>query len=120
MGMWVAKLFSGSKSVENEVLRRLPEKIKFEFRAEFDNDNQLVIFAAAPEHEGLFSEGKDFDETINNCCDAVLTYFDVPREYAKLVEYECVGEDQQSSMPEELEKESWLKRVVLNKHLACA
>ncbi|MCK5016733.1 MAG: hypothetical protein KAS32_06615 [Candidatus Peribacteraceae bacterium] len=117
--MWIAKLFSGSRSVEDEVLKELPDNVKFELRAEFDDDSNLVIYAFAPKHEGLFTEGKNFDETISNCCDAVLTYFDVPKEYANLIEYDCCKSDPQSSIIKS-EEESSLKHVVLSKHLACA
>ena len=120
IGMWIAKLFSGSRSVENEVLKRLPNNIKFELRAEFDSDKNLVIFASAPEHEGLFTEGKNFEEAVSNCCDAILTYYDVPREYANLIEYEYHETESQPSFFDKTEEESSLERVILNKQLACA
>lgn len=80
-------LFSPSRSVQTEVLSRLPQTVLFEFRVEFDDQNNPVIFIIAPKHAGLITEAATFDEAVANACDAILTYFNVPHEYAKLVEY---------------------------------
>jgi predicted RNase H-like HicB family nuclease len=113
-------MFSRSKSVETEVLRRLPATIRFEFRAEFDDNNNPVIFISAPDYSGLISEAVTFDEAIANACDAILTYFDIPREYANLVEYELQQIERQPSLLSG-EEVTGLKHVVLNRHnLACA
>lgn len=60
----------------------------FELRAEFDDQNNPVIFITAPEYDGLISEAMTFREAVDNACDAILTYFNVPHECAKLIEYE--------------------------------
>lgn len=112
---WLFRLFSGSHSVQTEVLKRLPQSIQFEFRAEFDAQNNPVIFAHAPAYEGLMTEGIDFDETVHNACDAILTYFDVPSDYANLVEYEVAKVEEQNSMLRD-DPELSLKHIVLNRH----
>jgi len=107
-------LFSPSRSVQTEVLERLPSTVIFEFKAEFDDQNNPVIFIAAPKYAGLISEAVTFDEAVANACDAILTYFDVPREYAKLIEYDV----QEVSEPSGAEG---LRKITLHRHTpACA
>lgn len=117
---WFIQLFSRSRSVEAEVLQRLPSDITFEFRAEFDEENNPIIFAFAPKYEGLITEGLNFQEAVQNACDAILTYFNVPRDYAKLIEYQMKeGTPQGKSLSKD--KEPSLKEVILYKHTtACA
>lgn len=102
------RLFSPSRSVETEVLNRLPQTVLFEFRVEFDGQNNPVIFITAPEYTGLISEAVTFDEAVANSCDAILTYFNVPREYAKLIEYDA--QEVSSSSDSE-----GLRRIILNR-----
>ena len=106
---WLMSFFSPSRSVETEVLNRLPKTVLFEFRAEFDDQNNPVIFITAPKYAGLISEAVSFNEAVSNACDAILTYFDVPRAYAKLIEYE-VQEVLESSHSE------GLRKITLNRH----
>jgi len=103
------RLFSPSRSVQTEVLERLPQTVLFEFKAEFDERNNPVIFITAPKYAGLISEAVTFDEAVANACDAILTYFDVPREYAKLIEYDV----QEVSEPFGAEG---LRKITLNRH----
>lgn len=112
---WFVQLFSSSRSVETEVLQRLPSDITFEIRAEFDEKNNPIIFAFAPKYDGLITEGLNFQEVIHNACDAILTYFNVPREYANLVEYHMKeGLSQKKGLTDD--KEPSLKEVVLHRH----
>jgi len=116
---WFIQLFSPSRSVEVEVLQRLPSDITFQFHAEFDEKNNPMIFATAPKYEGLITEGHTFQEVVHNACDAILTYFNVPREYANLVEYrikEC--SPQEKALSED--GEHGLKEVILYKQTTCA
>lgn len=117
---WFVQLFSPSRSVEAEVLQRLPSDITFEFRAEFDEKNNPIIFAFAPKYDGLITEGLNFQEVVHNACDAILTYFNVPREYANLIEYQIKeGVPQKKLLSEDIEP--GLKEVVLHRHTAaCA
>lgn len=107
---WLMRFFSPSRSVETEVLQRLPQTVLFEFRAEFDDENNPVIFITAPKYSGLISEAMTFDEAVANACDAILTYFNVPREYAKLIDYEVKEILEPSSDSE------GLRTIVLNRH----
>ena len=103
------RFLSPSRSVQTEVLERLPQTVLFEFKAEFDDQNNPVIFITAPKYAGLISEAVTFDEAVANACDAILTYFDVPREYAKLIEYDV----QEVSEPFGAEG---LRKITLNRH----
>lgn len=107
---WLMSFFSPSRSVETEVVKRLPKTVLFEFRAEFDEQNNPVIFITAPKYDGLISEAVTFDEAVANACDAILTYFNVPREYAKLIEYEVQEVSEPNSDSE------GLRTIVLNMH----
>jgi hypothetical protein len=106
---WLMRLFSPSRSVENEVLKRLPQTVLFEFRAEFDDRNNPVIFIMAPKYEGLISEAGTFEQAVANACDAILTYFNVPREYAKLIEYEVQEVTEPASA-------DGLRKITLHRH----
>jgi predicted RNase H-like HicB family nuclease len=108
---WFIQLFSPSRSVEVEVLQRLPSDITFEFHAEFDSKNNIIIFASSAKYPGLITEGSSFDEVVRNACDAILTYFNVPREYANLIEYQV----QKSQSSKEME-DSGIREVILSKH----
>ena len=86
--MWFTQLFSGSRTVEREILERLPHSITIEFSLEFDDDDNPIIFINAPEFPGLVSQSSpNIKEAIDTAIDAILTYFDVPRECANLIEY---------------------------------
>ncbi len=106
---WLMRFFSPSRSVQTEVLQRLPQTVLFEFRAEFDDHNDPVIFITAPKYEGLISEAATFDEAVANACDAILTYFNVPQEYARLVEYD-VQEVSDATGAE------GVRKITLNRH----
>src|SRR3989338_2129882 len=110
---WLVQLFSRSKSVETEVLKRLPPDISFEFRADFDDQNNPVIFVCAPNYEVLITEGATFQEAVVNACDAILTYFNVPREYANHVEYRIKKKEDQRQLISDI---AGLKQVVLSRH----
>ena len=87
---------SDSTFVREEVLKNLPEKVTIKFASEFDENDNPIIFICAPEHEGLISSAKTNDEALANAQDAILTYFDVPRECAQLVEFEITEISQNS------------------------
>lgn len=107
---WLMRFFSPSRSVETEVLERLPQTVLFEFRAEFDSQNNPVIFITAPNYDGLISEALTYTEAVKNACDAILTYFNVPREYANLIEYEVQEISESSAVSE------GLRKIVLSRH----
>ena len=106
---WLMSFFSPSRSVETEVLQRLPQTVLFEFRAEFDAQNNPVIFITAPKYDGLITEAGTFDAAVANACDAILTYFNVPRECAKLIDYEV----QEVMEPSDSEG---LRKITLYRH----
>lgn len=85
--MFGIKAFSNSAFVENEVLQRLPKSIPIQFTAELDETGDPIIAISSPEFEGIVSEARTREEAIRNAHDAILTYFDVPRSLAKMVEY---------------------------------
>lgn len=107
---WLMRFFSSSRAVEREVVERLPETVLFEFRAEFDDHNNPVIFITAPKYPGLITEAATFKEAVDNACDAILTYFDVPRACASLIDYE-VQEVSEPKTPSE-----GLRTIILHRH----
>lgn len=86
---------SDSTFVREEVLKRLPKSITIEFITEFDSDNNPIISICSPTNEGLISEARTFPEAIENAQDAILTYFDVPREVACLIDFDIEEVEQQ-------------------------
>ncbi len=87
---WFSKFFGRSDCtfVSEEVLRNFPKSITIEFIPEFDDDDNPIIFICSPDYDGLISEAKSKKEAIENAQDAILTYFDVPRECADLIEFD--------------------------------
>ena len=93
------RLFTGkseSPFVRDEVLKRLPKSITIEFISEFDHEDNPIIFICSPEHDGLISEARTNSEAIENASDAILTYFDVPRSCANLIEFDVSDVSQRS------------------------
>ena len=78
---------SHSKFVNEEVIQNLPSSILIEFTIGFTDEGKPVITISSPQYEGLLSEAYDEKEAFDNAVDAILTYFDVPAEIAKLIEY---------------------------------
>ena len=66
------------------------------------------------------TEGFNFQEVVHNACDAILTYFNVPREYANLIEYQIKeGKPEEKLLSEHVEPS--LKEVILYRHtVTCA
>jgi predicted RNase H-like HicB family nuclease len=94
------KNFSGksdSSFVKSEVLRNLPRSIIVQFSSEFDENDNPIIFICSPEHDGLISEARTHEEAITNAQDAILTYFDIPKTCATLIEFDVKSIDQQST-----------------------
>jgi predicted RNase H-like HicB family nuclease len=96
---WLNKFTGNSQSafVREEVLKNLPRSIVIKFLSEFDDKGDPVIFICSPEHTGLISEARTNEEAIEKAQDAILTFFDVPRECAKLIEFD-IEEVSQTSM----------------------
>lgn len=87
------RIFTGrsdSTFVKEEVLDRLPTSIKVRFTSEFDADDNPIIFISSPDYEGIISEARTYPEAIDNAQDAILTYFDVPRDCASLIEFDVI------------------------------
>lgn len=76
-----------SKFVNEEVIKNLPATVLIEFTIGFTEEGKPVITISSPEHEGLLSEAYNEQEAFDNAVDAILTYFDVPADIAKLIEY---------------------------------
>lgn len=76
-----------SQFVNEEVIKNLPTTIFIEFTIGFTDEGRPVITITSPEHEGLLSEAYTEKEAFENAVDAILTYFDVPRDIARLIEY---------------------------------
>lgn len=91
---------SSSSFVREEVLKRIPRSITIQFITEFDAENNPIIFICSPNYEGLISEAKTYPEAIQNAQDAILTYFDVPRDCASLIEFD-IEEVQQPSFDDD-------------------
>ena len=95
---WFGNFSGTSKStfVTEEVLKNLPKTVTIKFASEFDKDDETVIFICSPDHEGLISSARTNKEAISNAQDAILTYFDIPRECAQLIEFEVTNISQSS------------------------
>ena len=78
---------SHSRFVNEEVVKNLPAAVLIEFTIGFTDEGRPVITITSPEYEGLLSEAYNEQEAFDNAVDAILTYFDVPCEIAKLIEY---------------------------------
>jgi len=89
---WFSKFLGKSDCtfVNEEVLKNLPKSITVEFIPEFDHEDNPIIFICSPDHDGLISEARTKDEAIENAQDAILTYFDVPKGCADLIEFDIV------------------------------
>lgn len=87
---WINRFLGRSECnfVRKEVLSNLPKSIIIEFIPEFDENGDPIIFIHSPEHENLISEARTNDEAIENAQDAILTYFDIPRECAVLIDFD--------------------------------
>ncbi|MBT3293286.1 hypothetical protein HN512_02870 [Candidatus Peregrinibacteria bacterium] len=86
---WLNKFTGKSDSsfVREEILKRLPSSITIQFISEFDDNGDPIIFICSPDHEGLISEARTHALAIKNAEDAILTYFDVPKDCAALIEF---------------------------------
>lgn len=78
---------SHSTFINQEVIKNLPPSVLIEFTIGFTEDGRSVITISSPEYEGILSEAYSDQEAFDNAVDAILTYFDVPCEIAKLIEY---------------------------------
>lgn len=76
-----------SQFVNEEVIKNLPTTIFIEFTIGFTDEGRPVITITSPEHKGLLSEAYNEQEAFDNAVDAILTYFDVPCDIARLIEY---------------------------------
>ena len=76
-----------SHFVNEEVIKNLPATILIEFTIGFTDEGKPVITISSPQYEGILSEAYNDQEAFENAVDAILTYFDVPHEIAKLIEY---------------------------------
>ena|SRR3990167_788113 len=113
---FIARLTSGSSTAEKEVLNRLPQSIKVEFLTEFDDDNNPIIFIKAPDYPGLVSQSlPDFKEAVDAALDAILTYFDVPRQCAKVIEYD-ICEAPEQTLEIEMDRHRTFKEFKLKRY----
>ncbi len=111
------KAFSGSHFVRKEILSRLPRTITIEFTAELDDKGEPIIAIWSPDYSGILSEARSYEEAIENAHDAILTFFEVPRRCANLIEYTVEDVPDISRKDHERIR---LKKFNLNKQLANA
>lgn len=114
------RAFTRSRFVENEVLKKLPKSIPIQFAPEFNEEGQLNIIISSPEYEGIVSEAKSMEEALMNAHDAILTYFDVPRDCAKLIQYKVTEENQETMQLSDCDESHILRRSFRLKQLAHA
>lgn len=89
---------SGSAFVRREIMKNLPKSIRIEFTSEFTDNGDPIIAITSPDFAGILSEARSNDEAIANVHDAILTYFNVPRQVAKLIEYVVEDVPEQEAM----------------------
>lgn len=109
---------SDSSFVEEEVLKHLPISITIKFLSEFDKDDNPIIFICSPDYDGLISEAQTSEEAISNAQDAILTYFNVPRAVAALIEFNI--ETVTSSSPEDGQDSIRIRKFKVIKEAAYA
>lgn len=76
-----------SRFINEEVIKNLPATVLIEFAIGFTEEGKPVITISSPQYEGILSEAYTEQEAFDNAVDAILTYFDVPSDIAKLIEY---------------------------------
>ncbi|MBP7113882.1 MAG: hypothetical protein KBA40_00340 [Candidatus Peribacteraceae bacterium] len=109
------KAFSGSKFVQTQILDKLPRKIRIEFIPELTDEGEPIMVITSPDFPGILSEAKTRDEAIANAHDAILTFFDVPKRFASMVEYSV------EELPESTKKTKEVSKPRLESFtLACA
>ncbi|MBI1813341.1 hypothetical protein HY285_04280 [Candidatus Peregrinibacteria bacterium] len=88
----VLKAFTGSSFVGREVFPRLPRSVSMEFRLEFNERGKTCIAISSPEYPGIISEARTMEEAYEHALDAILTYFEVPRDCANAMKFKLVQE----------------------------
>jgi len=78
---------SPSQFVNEEVIKNLPQTVLIEFTIGFTDDGRSVITISSPEYDGILSEAYSEGEAYTNTVDAILTYFEIPKAIANLIEY---------------------------------
>ena len=87
---------SASANVTDQIIANLPHDITVYFEPDLDEEGNPGIFIHAPKYQGLISEADTFDEAIYMAGDAILTYFDVPKDCARLIDFEIVDKPTRS------------------------
>ena len=82
--------YTGSAFVGREVFPRLPRSISIKFSLEFNEKGKTFIAISSPEYPGILSEARTMEEAYENVHDAILTYFEVPRECANAIKFKVV------------------------------
>lgn len=111
------KAFSGSHFVRKQILSKLPRTITIEFTAELDDKGEPIIAIWSPDYSGILSEARSYEEAIENAHDAILTFFDVPRRCANLIEYTV---EDIPNIPRKDQDRIRLKKFNLNEQLVHA
>ena len=87
----VIKAYTGSSFVGREVFSRLPDSVPIEFSLEFNDKGKTFVAISSPKYPGIISEARSMEEAYENVHDAILTYFEVPRDCANAIQFKIVN-----------------------------
>ena len=93
----VIKAYTDSSFVKREVFPSLPPSIPVEFSLEFNRKGETFIAISSPKYSGIISEARNMKEAHKNALDAILTYFEVPRDCANTIKFKVVNEPEKKA-----------------------